>query len=112
MAVLRLERIWAERTKKKILKALESLPLRLEETYRDTLTRIEKQPRGDGTLAISILRWISHSKRPLLVDELCHALAVEWDDDEEPNSEAGTTRKLISYDLLAVGYLTSQIGDG
>jgi hypothetical protein len=87
MAVLQLERIWAERTKKKILKALESLPLGLEETYRDTLTRIKKQPGGDGTLAMSILRWISYSKRPLLVDELCHALAMEWDDDEEPQRD-------------------------
>jgi hypothetical protein len=102
MAVLQLEQIWAERKKKRILKALEFLPLGLEETYRDTLMRIEKQPREDDPLTMSILQWISHSKRPLLVDELCHALAMEWDDDEEPRRDLDLDNMLDPESLVDV----------
>jgi len=41
------------------------------------LERIEAQGEERATLATSVLTWICHSERPLLVDELCQALAVE-----------------------------------
>jgi hypothetical protein len=84
MAVLQLDRVLAERTATKILKALQSLPSKLEETYKETLVRIQNQPKPDNTLGMRVLQWISQSKRPLLVDELRHALAVEWEADEDP----------------------------
>ncbi|KAI9878652.1 MAG: hypothetical protein M1830_000323 [Pleopsidium flavum] len=84
MAVLQLERIWRERTATKIMKALLSLPPDLTQIYQETLTRIKNQAEPDNLLGMRILQWISHAKRPLLVDELRHALAVEWDDDEGP----------------------------
>lgn len=83
MAVLQLERIWRERTATKILRALDSLPSDLTQTYNDTILRIQSQGEPDGPLAMRILQWLSYAKRPLLVDELCHALALEWGDDEE-----------------------------
>lgn len=45
--------------------------------------RIQNQAEPDNTLGMKVLLWISQSKRPLLVDELRHALAVEWEDDED-----------------------------
>jgi len=42
-----------------------------------TLERIRAQGGGKAKLAMTALIWICHSKRPLLVDELCHALTVE-----------------------------------
>jgi hypothetical protein len=77
MAVLQLDRIWVERTPTMILMELQSLPSKLEDTYKETLLRIQNQAESDSTLGMSAFQWISLSKRPLLVNELQHALAVE-----------------------------------
>ena len=42
-----------------------------------TLDRIVAQDEERRKLAIATLTWVCHSERPLQVDELCHALAVE-----------------------------------
>ena len=42
-----------------------------------TLERIEAQDKENKKLAMATLIWVCHSERPLQVDELCHALAVE-----------------------------------
>ena len=38
---------------------------------------MKKQGEDKARLGISALMWISHAKRPLKTDELCHTLAVE-----------------------------------
>ena len=51
--------------------------LSLGDAYGATVQRIKAQ-RGTGSkLGMAALMWVSHSERPLRVDELCHALAVE-----------------------------------
>jgi len=51
--------------------------LGLRGAYDATIGRIKAQ-EGDGArLGMEALMWISHSERPLSVDEICHALAVE-----------------------------------
>jgi len=50
------------------------------------MERIKAQNEERENLATAALTWICHSERPLHVDELCHALAVEigeTDFDEE-----------------------------
>jgi len=42
-----------------------------------TLERIKAQDEEKTKLAMATLTWVCHSERPLQVDELCHALAVE-----------------------------------
>ena len=49
----------------------------LENVYGVTLERIKTQSEEKAKLAIATLTWICYSEWPLLVDELCHALAVE-----------------------------------
>jgi len=44
--------------------------------YGATLERIKAQGEEREKLGMATLMWISHSKRPLKVDEICHALAV------------------------------------
>ena len=44
--------------------------------YGETLERIKAQGEGKARLGMAVLMWISHSRRPLQVDEICHALAV------------------------------------
>ena len=58
------------------------MPRELDELYRQTLERIQKQAGDGGALGMRILSWITHARRPLSVDELRHGLAVEYDEGE------------------------------
>ena len=49
----------------------------LWDAYGATLERIKAQDEEKAKLAMATLTWICHSERPLQVNELCHALAVE-----------------------------------
>ena len=53
----------------------------LEDAYAATLSRIRGQQRNRSKLGMEVLMWVSHSERPLHVDELCHALGVEGSSD-------------------------------
>ena len=51
----------------------------LDSVYSQTLQQIKEQ-EGDGPrLGMEVLMWVSHAKRPLRIDELCHALAVDME---------------------------------
>ena len=60
-------------------KALESIKDGggLGDAYGATLERIKAQDEEKTKLAMATLTWVCHSERPLQVDELCHALAVD-----------------------------------
>jgi len=45
--------------------------------YDATIGRIKAQEGDRARLGMAALMWISHSERPLNVDEICHALAIE-----------------------------------
>ena len=49
----------------------------LADAYGVTLERIKAQDEEKSKLAMATLTWVCHSERPLQVNELCHALAVE-----------------------------------
>jgi len=49
----------------------------LGDAYAATLSRIKAQHRSRSILGMQVLMWVSHSERPLRVEELCHALGVE-----------------------------------
>ena len=49
----------------------------LDSVYHQTMQRIREQKGGRSRLGIEVLMWVSHAERPLRIDELCHALAVE-----------------------------------
>jgi len=51
--------------------------LGLGDAYGATIGRIKAQNGDRARLGMEALMWISHSERPLSVDEICHALAVE-----------------------------------
>jgi hypothetical protein len=54
------------------------MPTKLTDTYDKAIERIQQQPRPHVTLALRVLSWISCARRPLLVEELRHGLAVEF----------------------------------
>jgi len=79
------------RKRKEKLKQVRGLGL--EGAYTKTLEQIQEQDENQSKLAMQALMWISQSERPLRVDELCHALAVEigsthLDPDDVPSIEA------------------------
>jgi len=51
--------------------------LGLGDAYCTTIERITAQGGSKSWLGIAALMWVSHAERPLMADELCHALAVE-----------------------------------
>jgi len=51
----------------------------LDSVYAQTLQRIREQKGDRSRLGMEVLMWVSHAERPLGIDELRHALAVEID---------------------------------
>ena len=51
----------------------------LNSVYDQTLGRIKDQKGDRSRLGMEVLMWVSHAKRPLRIEELCHALAVEME---------------------------------
>jgi len=49
----------------------------LSDAYTAALTRLKAQKGNKSVLGLRALMWVSYSERPLLVEELCHALGVE-----------------------------------
>ena len=50
--------------------------LDLGDVYETTLRRIKAQDGEKARLGMAVLMWISYSRRPLRVDEICHATAI------------------------------------
>src|SRR5437868_9488250 len=110
LASLYIEAILRETTMARRGKRLKSLKegAGLGDAYGGTLERIRSQYREKAELAIATLTWICYAERPLLVDELCHALAVEigatdFDPDNVPSIGAllGCCQGLIIVDKEA-----------
>jgi hypothetical protein len=53
----------------------------LDKAYQDAIERLEAQLPDDSALAKTVLSWITYAQRLLTVDEVCHALAVEYGKD-------------------------------
>ena len=79
LASLHIEAILRGTTVARRRKALKSIKdgVGLGNAYSATLERIKTQGEEKANFAMAALTWICHSERPLGVDELCHALAVE-----------------------------------
>ena len=57
--------------------------------YEATLGRIKAQGGEKARLGMAVLMWISHSRRPLRVEEICRAVAIrigsnDFDNDDMP----------------------------
>ena len=78
--------------------------LGLGDAYAATLERIRTQSVEKAKLAMATLMWVCHSERPLRVDELCHALAIEIGSTHFNNGNvpAADTLLAISQGLVTV----------
>ena len=62
---------------KKMFQKVTTTGVDLDSVYSQTLQQIKEQKRDRRRLGMKVLMWLSHAKRPLRIDELCHALAVD-----------------------------------
>ena len=69
--------------------------LGLESVYGATLGRIQAQGGGEARLGMAVLMWISHSRRPLQVDELRQALAIQIGSDDLNNDNIPAISTLL-----------------
>ena len=81
---------------KAVLRALGRLPIELEASYDDAISRIERQPDQYRNRAKQVLSWISFTLRPLTVTELRQALAVELGSREMDKSGLPALTRLVS----------------
>ena len=80
--------------------------LGLEGAYAATLGRIRAQGGERTKLGMAALMWISHSERPLRVEEICHAVAIRigsndlnYNDIPEISTLLSCCQGLITIDL-------------
>lgn len=95
---MRTESLVDKRTRIDVKSALSGLHEdTLDQAYAEAVRRIECQPRGDVNLAKRVLSWITLAQRPLSVDELCCAFAVELGTTElDPDNVLTGVRDLAS----------------
>ncbi|KAH7411657.1 hypothetical protein DE146DRAFT_732098 [Phaeosphaeria sp. MPI-PUGE-AT-0046c] len=77
-AVCQLDTLGKCRTRARLRASLTALPPTLEKTYDRVLCNINEE---DSLYSIRILRWLSFANRPLTVDEIAEAVAVDPDRD-------------------------------
>ena len=78
--MLQVQAILNEPTLGDMKKALGKMPHGLNDALASTMERIQDQPDGRRRMGLNALMWISHAKRPLLVNELSEALAIRSGD--------------------------------
>ena len=78
--MLQVQAILDEPTVGDMKKALGKVPHGLKDALDSTSSRIHDLPKERRRIGLETLMWVSHAKRPLLVDELSEALAVRSGD--------------------------------
>ena len=79
---LQIGRLSRQTNLRSVRKNMAALPEGIFATYEETLERIEEQLEDDSYLAKKMLSYIVCARRPLQVQELRHALAMETGDTE------------------------------
>ncbi|KAJ7453730.1 ankyrin repeat-containing domain protein [Mycena latifolia] len=94
LAKLHLDSLSTKNTVKAVRDALSSLPKDLDRTYDEAMERIEHQNEDDRKLAHSVLTWVAYAVRPLLIEELREALAID------PGAESIDPDNLLDTDII------------
>jgi len=63
--------------------------------YGATLRRIKTQDGEKARLGMAVLMWITHSRRPLQVEEICRAVAIEIGSNNLDNDDIPTISTLL-----------------
>ena len=71
----------------------------LSDAYTATLTRLKAQPGNKSILGLKVLMWVLYSERPLMVEELRHALGVELRSADLDGENIPALRTLLASSL-------------
>ena len=77
-----METLARKNTRRNIRKALLKLPEEIDGVYREAMQTIERQSPEDTNLAKKVLLWTTFAVRPLNIQELQRAVAIELEDKE------------------------------
>jgi hypothetical protein len=80
-----------------VRKVLKNLPKTLHETYSRLLAGINEEYQHE---ALTALRWLAYSERPLMVEELAEALIVNRENIPPVNSEERLPDPMYVLDIL------------
>ncbi|OBT65133.1 hypothetical protein VE03_04735 [Pseudogymnoascus sp. 23342-1-I1] len=100
LARLHVDSLLDKTTKSKVrsmLKRLSSGEEALNKAYDNAIKRIEAQPEGCSELAKRVLTWISYAERPLTIEELRHALAVNPGDNDLDRDYFEDMEDIVSF---------------
>ena len=79
--------------------------------YEAALGRIKAKGGEETRLGMAVLMWISHSRRPLQVDEICHAIAIRIGSNDLDNDDILAISMLLDYcqGLVTIDKSTSTV---
>src|ERR1700735_5543159 len=77
LARLHMDSLLQKFTARQVREALKEFPQGMNATYDEAMARIEQQTAERSQLAKRVLSWITYAFKPLSVEEIQHALAVE-----------------------------------
>lgn len=72
----------SQKAVREALKALKTGPSATTDAFENAMRRIKDQPKETSLMAMRTLLLLTYARRPLAVDELCHAVAVEVDEQD------------------------------
>ncbi|KAJ2988192.1 hypothetical protein NUW58_g4110 [Xylaria curta] len=99
LAQLHLDSLMGKRSPKALKTALTKLRTGFDaydHAYDDAMERIKGQVTDQEELAKQVLSWITHAKRPLMIVELQHALAVEVGDYQLEEENLSQIEDIVS----------------
>ena len=77
LASLQIDSLCQQISPRKVRQVLDDLPTGIFATYDNTFSRILDQPKGDAELGMKVMSLVFSATRPLGLEELRHALAVQ-----------------------------------
>ena len=113
LARLHMDALVTRRTPKIVRKALQELPSGVDETYEQTLLRInpprETNNEEDAKYAMTLLMWMTFASRPLTVAEMEHAVTISLDTSDltKNNMLMERVSDIDPDEVLSGGDLTS-----
>ena len=83
----------------------------LSDAYTTTLMRLKRQKGNKSVLGLKVLMWVLYSERPLLAEELCHALGVEIQSAALDQNNVPAIRTLLAscLGLVAIEASSSRV---
>ena len=77
LASLQIDSLCQQISPRKVRQVLDGLPTGIFATYDNTFSRMLDQPKGDAELGMKVMSLVFSATRPLGLEELRHALAVQ-----------------------------------